>query len=56
MQKEKNLLKQRSILDKMRRDFVANVSHELRTPLTVMHGYLEILLDKKAPETDKKTC
>jgi two-component system phosphate regulon sensor histidine kinase PhoR len=54
MQKEKNLLKQRSILDKMRRDFVANVSHELRTPLTVMHGYLEILLDKKAPETDKK--
>jgi two-component system phosphate regulon sensor histidine kinase PhoR len=39
-------------LERIRRDFVANVSHELRTPLTVLHGYLELLLDKK---WDKET-
>lgn len=37
-------------LEAMRQDFIANVSHELRTPLTVLHGYLELLLDKKADE------
>lgn len=31
------------LLDRMRRDFVANVSHELRTPLTVLAGFLETL-------------
>ncbi|KGJ92478.1 phosphate regulon sensor histidine kinase PhoR [Thalassotalea sp. ND16A] len=33
------------LLEKMRRDFVANVSHELKTPLTVMRGYVEIIQD-----------
>ncbi|MBK7900448.1 MAG: phosphate regulon sensor histidine kinase PhoR [Azonexus sp.] len=34
---------QADLLDRMRRDFVANVSHELRTPLTVLAGFLETL-------------
>lgn len=33
------------LLNKMRRDFVANASHELRSPLTVISGYLEALSD-----------
>ncbi|MFD2168828.1 ATP-binding protein [Tumebacillus lipolyticus] len=34
------------MLDKMRKDFIANVSHELRTPLAMMQGYSEALLDE----------
>lgn len=33
----------RIILNRMRRDFVANASHELRSPLTVVSGYLDAL-------------
>ncbi|MGI9200469.1 MAG: phosphate regulon sensor histidine kinase PhoR [Woeseiaceae bacterium] len=32
---------ERIVLNKIRRDFVANASHELRSPLTVISGYLE---------------
>lgn len=37
----------RIVLNKMRRDFVANASHELRSPLTVMSGYLDTMADDK---------
>lgn len=35
------------ILDKKRRDFVANVSHELKTPLTLIQGFAETMLNPK---------
>ncbi len=38
---------QRIVLNKMRRDFVANASHELRSPLTVISGYLDALAEYK---------
>jgi len=41
---------QRIVLNKMRRDFVANASHELRSPLTVIAGYLDsIAEDERIP-------
>jgi two-component system, OmpR family, phosphate regulon sensor histidine kinase PhoR len=33
-----------TLLETMRKDFVANASHELRSPLTVISGYLETLV------------
>jgi two-component system phosphate regulon sensor histidine kinase PhoR len=36
---------ERMLLNKMRRDFVANASHELRSPLTVIAGYLDAMAD-----------
>ncbi|MGI9259090.1 MAG: phosphate regulon sensor histidine kinase PhoR [Gammaproteobacteria bacterium] len=39
------------MLERMRRDFVANASHELRSPLTVIGGYLDALAgEKEIPE------
>ena len=38
------------LINRMRKDFIANASHELRTPLTVITGYLE------AFEEDADNC
>ena len=35
----------RIVINRMRRDFVANASHELRSPLTVMSGYLDTMAE-----------
>jgi len=41
-----------TLLERTRRDFVANASHELRSPLTVIAGYLDALVfDDELPET-----
>lgn len=40
-------------LEQTRRDFVGNASHELRTPLTVLRGYLDMINEEAAAESEK---
>ncbi len=42
------------MLEKLRRDFVANVSHEIRTPLSMIQGYSEALLDGLADSKEER--
>jgi two-component system phosphate regulon sensor histidine kinase PhoR len=42
------------LLERVRRDFVANVSHELKTPVTSIQGFVETLLD--GAMDDKEEC
>ena len=43
---------QKHMLEKIRKDFVANASHELRTPLSIIIGYLENLIDGDITEEE----
>lgn len=40
-----------AMLERLRKDLVANVAHELRTPLTNLRGYLEAINDNITPPT-----
>lgn len=42
------------LLEKMRRDYVANISHELKTPITSIRAVAEALNDDMVDECDKK--
>jgi two-component system phosphate regulon sensor histidine kinase PhoR len=43
------------LVEKMRRDFVANASHELRTPLAAIRGFAETLLGNRSlSEADRQ--
>ncbi|MDF0485578.1 sensor histidine kinase [Amygdalobacter nucleatus] len=44
---------QQELLNKQRKEFVANVSHELKTPITTIKAYTESLLDWGIKEKDK---
>lgn len=50
-----NASKERSKLDKMRQDFVANVSHEFRTPLTILRSNAELISSYSQDEVVKKS-
>lgn len=43
---------EQAMLDRQRKEFVANVSHELRTPLTTIKSYLEALDDGAIDEPE----
>jgi signal transduction histidine kinase len=43
-----------SLLDRARREFVANASHELRTPLFALGGFLELLADEEMDEATRR--
>jgi two-component system phosphate regulon sensor histidine kinase PhoR len=43
------------MLERVRRDFVANVSHEFRTPLTAIQGFAETLLAGAIDDSQNRT-
>ncbi len=46
---------EKALLEKSRREFIANVSHELRTPLTSIKGATEtVMMDDEMPESMRR--
>jgi len=53
----RNAYEQLKELDRMKSDFISTVSHELRSPLHSISGYVQLLLDGKAPdEATRQEC
>lgn len=53
----RNAYEQLKELDRMKSDFISTVSHELRSPLHSISGYVQLLLDGKAPdEATEREC
>ena len=45
---------EKTIAERLRREFSANVSHELKTPLTTIYGNVEMLENDMVKEADRK--
>lgn len=49
-----NMAQSVSVLENMRRSFIANVSHELKTPMTTISGFIDGILDGTIPPNQQK--
>ncbi len=47
-------IEQKTRIDEMRKDFIANVSHELKTPIALIQGYAEGLIEGMAQEEESR--
>jgi signal transduction histidine kinase len=49
-----DMRKRLAVLERARREFIANASHELRTPIFALGGHLELLTDEEVDEGDRR--
>lgn len=47
-------IEEKTQIDEMRKDFIANVSHELKTPIALVQGYAEGLTEGMAEEKESR--
>lgn len=47
-------IEEKTQIDEMRKDFIANVSHELKTPIALIQGYAEGLTEGMAEEKESR--